>query len=62
MDQITKLFLVMLLGSLLSGAFIVAFNPRYRPKQILKTNAHYFPQADSAPGIAPGVPHDSRAE
>ena len=48
MDQAAKLFLVMLLASILIGAGIVVFNPRYRPEAILKTNAQYFPQVEIA--------------
>ena len=53
MDQITKVFLVMLIGSLLTGAAVVAFNPRYRVDRILKSNAHYFPVAKSAVTLGP---------
>jgi hypothetical protein len=49
MDQVTKLFLVMLVGSILAGALVVATNPRYRSERVLRSNAHYYPPAPALP-------------
>lgn len=43
MDQMTKIFFLMLIGSIVIGAFLLAGNPRYRTENILKSNAHYYP-------------------
>lgn len=44
----------MLFASLLFGAAIVFFNPRYRPRSILKSNAQYFPQVEIAAASSQG--------
>ncbi|HRY30722.1 MAG TPA: hypothetical protein P5079_11885 [Elusimicrobiota bacterium] len=48
MDQLTKIFLLMLFGSILAGAIIVAVKPDYRVDVILRSNSQYFAQVEIA--------------
>lgn len=53
MDQASKIFVLLLVASLIAGALVVITNPDYRPEKILKSNEHYYPEFKPAPVVAP---------
>jgi hypothetical protein len=44
MSGSTKVFIIMIIFSLLFGAIIVLTNPDYRVKNIYESNKNYYPQ------------------
>lgn len=44
MDATTKLFIFMLIISLLFGSIVLLTHPDYRVKNIYKNNKNYYPQ------------------
>jgi acyl-CoA synthetase (AMP-forming)/AMP-acid ligase II len=56
MDQASKIFVLVLIGSLIAGALVVLTNRDYRPEKILASNEHYYPDFKPAPAAEPPRP------